>query len=385
MKNLVILGSTGSIGRQALEIVEKHPAEFSVLALAAKSHFEELYKQANKFKPRYLALYNKTAAQKIAKQTFSFPVEVRGGGEGIESLAVLPEADIVLNALVGAAGLSVTLASLKAGKRLALANKESLVAGGEVVKQVWQKHEGEIIPVDSEHSALFQCLLGEPKKVLKKIIITGSGGPFRGKTLKELEQVKPAEALSHPRWTMGPKITIDSATLMNKGLEVIEAHYLFDVPYDQIEVVIHPQSLVHGLVEFKDGSIKAQIGLTDMRLPIQYALTFPERKEGLVKSVNLSSLNLNFEPPDLKNFPCLSLALKAGQAEQGFPIVLNAANEVAVYAFLEGQIKFTSINKIVEFVMEKHQPIKVQSYEEIVRLDKQARIQATKLIEKGDL
>lgn len=384
MKNLVILGSTGSIGRQALEIVAKHPANFSILALAAKSYFEELYKQATKFKPRYLALYDKRAVHEIAQQTFDFPVEVRGGREGVESLATIPEADIVLNALVGSAGLGATLASLKAGKRLALANKESLVAGGEVVKKVWQAYKGEILPVDSEPSALFQCLLSEPREAIKKLVITGSGGPFRGKSLKELEEVKPAEALRHPRWTMGPKITVDSATLMNKGLEVIEAHHLFEVSYDQIEVVIHPQSLVHGLVEFEDGSIKAQIGPTDMRLPIQYALTFPERKESLVSSVKLNSLNLEFEPPDLSNFPCLLLALEAGRTGQGFPVVLNAANEVAVYAFLNAQIKFTSIAKVVELVMEKHQPLKVRSYEEIVGLDQQARSRATKLIEKGD-
>lgn len=384
MKNLVILGSTGSIGRQALEIVAKRPASFSILALAAKSHFEELYKQATKFKPRYLALYDKRAVHEIARQTFDFSVEVREGREGVESLATIPEADIVLNALVGSAGLGATLASLKAGKRLALANKESLVAGGEVVKKVWRAYKGEILPVDSEPSALFQCLLSEPREAIKKLVITGSGGPFRGKSLKELEEVKPAEALKHPRWTMGPKITVDSATLMNKGLEVIEAHHLFEVSYDQIEVVIHPQSLVHGLVEFEDGSIKAQIGPTDMRLPIQYALTFPERKESLVSSVKLTSLNLEFEPPDLSNFPCLSLALEAGRTGQGFPVVLNAANEVAVYAFLNAQIKFTSIAKVVELVMEKHQPLKVRSYEEIVGLDQQARSQATKLIEKGD-
>ncbi len=384
MKNLVVLGSTGSIGRQALEIVAECPTDFSVLALAAKSHFKELYEQAAKFKPRYLALYDKQAAQEMAKQTFDFPVELRGGREGVESLATIPEADIVLNAMVGAAGLGATLASLKAGKRLALANKESLVAGGEVVQQVWREYDGEIIPVDSEHSAIFQCLLGEPKWAVKKIIITGSGGPFRGKTLKELEEVKPTEALKHPRWTMGPKITIDSATLMNKGLEVIEAHHLFEVTYDQIEVVIHPQSLAHGLVELEDGSIKAQIGPTDMRLPIQYALTFPERKGSLINSVSLTSLSLEFEPPDLDNFPCLTLALKAGRAGRGFPVVLNAANEVAVYAFLKGQIKFTSIAKIVELVMEKHQPIKVQSYEEIIQLDQQARRRASELIEKGD-
>jgi 1-deoxy-D-xylulose-5-phosphate reductoisomerase len=379
MKNVVILGSTGSIGKQALEILERFKNKFRVIGLAARSRVEVILEQAEKFKPKKILLTEENAF-KEAKEKWEG--EVLKGEESLMDLASLEEADIVLNALVGAVGLGATLSALRSGKRLALANKESMVAGGRLVNDLIRRGKGEIVPVDSEHSALFQCLLGEEKKGIKKLVITGSGGPFRGKKLNGLKNVSVEEALKHPRWRMGPKITIDSATLMNKGLEVIEAHFLFDIPYEKIEVLIHPQSLVHGLVEFVDGSIKAHIGPTDMRLPLEYAFSYPERFTQVVESLDLTETPLTFEPPDYANFPCLKLAIEAGKKDKGYPIALNASNEEAVYAFLRKEIGFTDIPYIIEKVAERGWEDEVSSFEEVKEIDRKARELARKIIEE---
>ncbi len=379
MKNVVILGSTGSIGRQALEILERFKDKFRVIGLAARSRVEVILKQAERLKPKIILLTEETAFKEAKGK---WKGEVLKGEESLLDLASLEEADIVLNALVGAVGLGATLSALCAGKRLALANKESMVAGGSLVNDLIKRGKGEIVPVDSEHSALFQCLLGERNEGIKKLLITGSGGPFRGRKFKELKNVTVEEALKHPRWKMGPKITIDSATLMNKGLEVIEAHFLFGIPYEKIEVLIHPQSLVHGLVEFVDGSIKAYIGPTDMRLPLEYAFSYPERFTQVVESLDLTKTPLTFEPPDYVNFPCLKLAIEAGKEGKGYPIALNASNEEAVYAFLRKEIGFTDIPYIIEKVAEKGWEGKVSSFEEVKKIDRKARELARKIIEE---
>lgn len=379
MKNVVILGSTGSIGKQALEILERFKDEFRVIGLAARSRVEVILEQAEKFKPEVILLTEENAF-KEAKERWKG--EILKGEESLLDLASLEEADIVLNALVGAVGLGATLSALRSGKKLALANKESMVAGGRLVSDLMKKGKGEIVPVDSEHSALFQCLLGEKRQGIKKLVITGSGGPFRGRKFKELKDVTVEEALKHPRWKMGPKITIDSATLMNKGLEVIEAHFLFDIPYEKIEVLIHPQSLVHGLVEFVDGSIKAHLGPTDMRLPLEYAFSYPERFTQVVESLDLTKAPLIFELPDYVNFPCLKLAIEAGKRDKGYPIALNASNEEAVYAFLRKEIGFIDIPYIIRKVSEKGWEIEPSSFEEVKEVDREARELAQKIIKE---
>lgn len=380
-KKLVVLGSTGSIGAQTLEIVSSFPESFDVVALATYSNVELLFSQVEEFKPEYVAVIKPERAAEFKKMMPS-GVNLLTSNEALVELASLPEAELVVNALVGAAGLRATLAALNSGKILALANKESMVAGGPLVIDSL-KRGGKILPVDSEHSALFQCLMGEEIKSVERVYITGSGGPFRGRRWSELKNVGVREALAHPRWKMGPKITIDSATLMNKGLEVIEAHFLFQIPYEKIEVVIHPESLVHGLVEFVDGSIKAQIGPTDMKLPIEFALFYPQRSERVVDRLKLSSLNLHFEPPDFDNFPCLRIALEAARLGKSYPVVLNAVNEVAVYSFLKEEILFTQIPFIIEKVVEKHIPLELSSLEVIEEVDRWSREEAKKLIKQG--
>lgn len=379
MKNVVVLGSTGSIGKQALEILERFKDKFQVIALAAKSSVETLLGQAEKFNPQVILLTEESAFKEARER---WRGKVFWGEEALMDLASLPEADIVLNALVGAVGLGATLSSLRSGKKLALANKESMVAGGELVRGLMGNSRGEIVPVDSEHSALFQCLLGEERRGIKKLIITGSGGPFRGRKFNELKNVTVEEALKHPRWKMGPKITIDSSTLMNKGLEVIEAHFLFQIPYENIEVLIHPQSLVHGLVEFVDGSIKAHLGPTDMRLPLEYAFSYPQRFPQVVESLPLAGTSLTFETPDYANFPCLKLAVEAGKKGGGYPIALNASNEEAVYAFLRKEIGFTEIPYIIEKVVEKGWKDKATTFEEVKEVDEKARRLALEIIKE---
>ena len=345
MKTLTILGSTGSIGRQTLEVAEH--LNIKVLALSADKSIDLLEEQIRKFKPELVALYNEEAATELKKLINDTNTRVAQGMEGQIEVASKSGADIIVTAMSGQAGLEPTLAALKTGKRIALANKEPLVCAGEQVMQTAKEYGAEIIPVDSEHSAIFQCLEGitdQTHKNIKKLILTASGGPFRGKTLAELEKITPEDALKHPNWNMGQKITIDSATLMNKGLELIEAMHLFNMHPDQIEVVIHPESIIHSMVEFTDGSVIAQLSNPDMRQPIQYALTYPDRKPSLTKPLDLTQLkSLTFEKPDTKTFPCLRLATEA--AKKGTPAcaTLNKANEEAVSLFLENKIPFTQI------------------------------------------
>lgn len=355
MKSLIILGSTGSIGQQTIEVVERYPDLFRVVGLSTRGNTVLLKEQAKKIKPLSVAVADINAALKLSVEIGAIGAQLLGGPEGIINLCRLAEADTVVNALVGSVGLKPTLATLEEGKNLLLSNKESLVVGGEIVTKLAKEKKVMITPIDSEHSAIFQCLRGEKKSQVKKIIITGSGGPFRGRKKKDLKNVTVEEALAHPRWKMGTKITIDSATLMNKGLEVIEAHFLFDVDYDSIKVVIHPQSIVHSLVEFVDGSVLAQLGPTDMRLPIQYALTYPERVPSPVTAIDLVELGeLDFEEPDLETFPCLKLSYEAGKAGKTYPAVLNVANEEAVEAFLAERIGFLDISEIVYKALERH-------------------------------
>jgi 1-deoxy-D-xylulose-5-phosphate reductoisomerase len=372
---VAILGSTGSIGRQALDVARAHPDRVEVAALAAHSSASLLLEQAAEFGVTRLALGDDTVAASV-----SAPPNARlhGGPLAIEELAASDDVDIVLNALVGAAGLRASIAALQAGSRLALANKESLVAGGDIIARLGVDR---ILPVDSEHSAIFQCLAGEPRKSVAKLWLTASGGPFRGRSAADLARVTVAEALAHPRWTMGPKITIDSATLMNKGLEVIEAHHLFGLSYDMIEVVIHPQSCVHSMVEFTDGSVKAHLGATDMRIPIQYAFSHPDRWEAPVAPVDFRSLgSLDFESPDTDTFTSLRLAIDAGRSGGTMPTVLNAANEVAVAAFLAGRVPLTAIPATVEATLERHDSIPADTLEAVESADAWARRTAERLL-----
>ena len=354
MRNLVILGSTGSIGKNALDIVDRYPEKLKVIGLAAGSNHAELARQIEQYKPKYVTLNDKNslAALKSSLPGLSVTVlEDTGFSNAIEEISALPEADIILNAIVGVAGLRSTAAALATGKTVALANKESMVAAGPILNQLIEEYKGKIIPVDSEHSAIFQCLQTGQHGEIKRLILTGSGGPFLNRD--SLENVTVEEALKHPNWKMGPKITIDSATMMNKGLEIIEAAYLFNLPPEKINVVIHPQSIVHSMVEFVDGSIIAQISSPDMRLPIQYALLYPERMPLDVCNLDFTSaLVLDFRPPDLNKFKSLKLAYRALSEGGISPTVLNAANEVAVKAFLAGRIKFIQICEIIERTMD---------------------------------
>jgi 1-deoxy-D-xylulose-5-phosphate reductoisomerase len=384
VRRLVILGSTGSIGTQALEVVRRNPDRFQVVGLAAGASRELLAGQIREFMPPAVAVGDEQVAGEL-KDTLQGlrEVEILGGAGSAELLARDAEADMVLNAMVGAAGLGPTLATLQSGKMLALANKESLVVGGELVMDLVKGEPDRLVPVDSEHAALAQCLRGERREDLRKVVITASGGPFRGWSREELTRASVKEALAHPTWNMGPKITIDSATLMNKGLEVIEAHYLFDLDYDRIEVVVHPESVVHGMAEFRDGSLMAQLGTPDMRLPIQLALGYPDRLGSGVESLDLASIgSLTFEPLDREAFPALDLAYRAGAAGATYPAVLNAANEVAVLAFLEGRIPLTAIAEIVEGTLEAHDPATVVSVVSLGRADAWARRRAVDLLER---
>jgi 1-deoxy-D-xylulose-5-phosphate reductoisomerase len=371
---VTILGSTGSIGRQALDVAARFPERVQVVALAANTSREALAEQARRSGASRIAI----AQPMFGDVTLDLPpdCEYGAGPESVVALAASPDTDLVLNALVGAAGLRASEAALRAGKRLALANKESLVVGGDLLMPL--AAPGQLIPVDSEHSAIFQCLLGEPSSALERIWLTASGGPFRGRTRAELVGVTVAEALAHPRWTMGPKITIDSATLMNKGLETIEAHHLFDVTMDRVRIVVQPQSTVHSMVEFADGSVKAHLGAADMRVPIQYAFSHPARWDAPVPPVDFTALgHLDFEEPDTTTFRCLDLALAAGRRGGTLPAAMNAANEIAVAAFLAGDIAFTAIDAVVESVMDAHGTCVVTSFEQLEDVDAESRAAAT--------
>lgn len=380
-KSLSILGSTGSVGRQTLEVVASQAEAFRLVALAAGKNVELLAEQIRRFRPEVVAVADAEARKKLQEHLEGWSGPILVGDEGLQEVATWPAADMVVAAVVGVAGLQATFAALQKGKSVALANKEALVAGGDLIMPLVRGEKSRLLPVDSEHSAIFQCLEGEKRQHLKKIILTASGGPFHGRRPEELAKVTAKAALAHPNWRMGPKITIDSATLMNKGLEVIEAHHLFGVDYQEIEVVIHRQSIIHSLVELRDGSVLAQLGWPDMRLPIQYALTYPERRPGPVAALDLLRASpLTFEPPDRETFPALDLAYAAGRTGGTMPAVLNAANEVAVGAFLAGRIGFLDIPRIVKETMERHSPLTPQVLDDILRIDAWARREAESLI-----
>ncbi|MEE9165472.1 MAG: 1-deoxy-D-xylulose-5-phosphate reductoisomerase [Nitrospinota bacterium] len=382
-KKIAILGSTGSIGVNTLDIVRSSKNRFKVSGLAAGGNIALLQKQIREFKPKYAALFDEKKTSLLKKRVGRLKVEIFSGIEGLIKVASIPDAKMVVSAIVGAAGLFPTFAALKCGKDIALANKETLVIAGELFMKHSRKKRVRIIPVDSEHSAIFQCINGTTNRKIKKIILTASGGPFLTYPAKKFKKITPREALNHPNWNMGPKITIDSATLMNKGLEVIEAHWLFGVGENRIDVVIHPESIVHSMVEFIDTSIIAQMGLPDMRVPINYALNYPERVSTNLPTLNLTKTKtLTFSEPDYKKFQCLKYAFHALRIGRTMPAVLNAANEVAVQAFLNGSISFTGIPKIIKKIMRKHQPKKVRKISDIMQADQWARAEARKLCGK---
>lgn len=380
-KKISILGSTGSIGTQALEVIEAHPDHFILEAITANENADLLIRQAMKYKPNLVVIANEDKYQQVFDALDQLDIKVYAGESAICHAAELEEVDVVLTALVGYAGLKPTLRAIEAGKAIALANKETLVVAGELVTTLARKKRIPILPVDSEHSAIFQCLTGEFSNPIEKIILTASGGPFRGKDRDFLTQVKKEQALKHPNWDMGAKITIDSASLMNKGLEVIEAKWLFGVSDDQIEVVVHPQSIIHSMVQFEDGSIKAQMGLPDMKLPIQYALTYPERLKSDFPRFDFSEYpSLTFEKPDLETFKNLALSYEALKKGGNQPCILNAANEIAVSKFLADQVGFLEMSDIVESCLNKISYISTPSFEDYVETDKETRILATELI-----
>jgi 1-deoxy-D-xylulose-5-phosphate reductoisomerase len=383
MRTLTILGSTGSVGTQALDVVRRNPDRLRVVGLAAGNSQELLIGQVREFLPPLVAIADEVAAEEMKDQLGPLRgVDILSGHDAAERLARESEADMVLNAMVGAVGLGPSLAALQSGKVLALANKESLVVGGELVMDLVKGEPDRLIPVDSEHSALAQCLRGERREDLRRVFLTASGGPFRGWTRAELAKASVKEALAHPTWHMGPKITIDSATLMNKGFEVIEAHYLFGLDYRLIDVVVHPESIIHGMAEFSDGSMIAQLASPDMRLPIQLALNYPDRMPVGIKGLDLAKMGkLTFEDLDREAFPAVDLAYRAGRMGSTFPAVLNAANEVAVMAFLESKIRLMQITEVGAAVLEEHEPVQVVSEVSLNRADRWARGRAAEFIE----
>ena len=380
-KNVAILGSTGSIGVQALEVVEAHPEAFQVEVLTAFNNALLLVEQAKKVKPNAVVIVNEEHYTFVKEALSKDDIKVYAGEKALASVVQMDTIDLVLTALVGYSGLLPTIKAIEAGKTIALANKETLVVAGELITKLAQEKGVNIYPVDSEHSAIFQCLVGEFHNKIEKVILTASGGPFRGKKIQELLSVTKAQALKHPNWNMGAKVTIDSASLMNKGLEVIEAKWLFGLKTEQVEVVVHPQSIVHSLVQFEDGSIKAQLGLPDMRLPIQFAMSYPERlKADFPRFDFLNYPALTFEKPDLETFRNLALAFEALNRGGNMPCVLNAANEVAVAEFLKDRIGFIEMSDIVEKCLSKMDLVRTPSYEDYVNTDKETRIKALELI-----
>jgi 1-deoxy-D-xylulose-5-phosphate reductoisomerase len=377
MKNVAVLGSTGSIGTQVLDVISRFPYRFKIVGLSAGKNFGLLKEQIKKFKPEVVSVADLESAKKLGK----VGVPVFFGEDSLVKVATCKNADVVLVSVAGNVGLLPTIEAIKSGKDIALATKEVLVTAGKIVMDLAKKNNVKIIPVDSEHSAIFQCLNGEDKKEIRKIILTCSGGSFRGKTLKDLKNVCVKDALNHPNWSMGKKIKIDCSTLMNKGLEIIEAHYLFDIPYKKIEVVIHPQSIVHSMIEFVDGSVIAQLGLPDMRLPILYALSYPQRLDLDLPKIDFSKLNLNFSKPDTKTFPILDYAIYAGKKGGTYPCALNAGNEIAVEYFLKGKIKFLDISKVVKHILDENKEIENPTILQIIEADKNAREKTRKYIE----
>lgn len=378
-KNVSILGSTGSIGTQSLEVCEKQG--FNIVALAAHSSFKLLSEQVRKFKPEYVCIYNEEKYTELKDNLADTDVEILCGMEGLCRIAALEKNDIVLNSVVGMVGLLPTLTAIEAGKDIALANKETLVAGGKLVMSAAAEKGVKIYPVDSEHSAIFQCLQGNKRSQLSKIILTASGGPFYGYTYEQLGNVTKADALKHPNWDMGNKITIDSATLMNKGLEFIEAKWLFDLSPDQIEIVVHRQSVIHSAVEYNDCAVIAQLGVPDMKIPIQYALTYPDRFECPTKPLSLTDYGtLTFAKPDSKTFKCLGAAIDAITCGGAYPCLVNSANEEAVRAFLNDEISFIQIGEIVSSMLEKFGYSEINCYEDVMEADKRARDYVRSLI-----
>lgn len=380
-KTVSVLGSTGSIGTQSLEVCEKHG--FRVYGLSANNNIDLLEQQTRKFSPEYVCIGNEEKYSELKQRLSDTGVKVLCGMDGLCTIASLEQNDIVLNSVVGMVGLLPTLTAINAGKDVALANKETLVAGGEIVMSSAKEKDVTIYPVDSEHSAIFQCLQGNKREQLSKIILTASGGPFFKKTYDDLKKVTKEDALKHPNWSMGNKITIDSATLMNKGLEFIEAKWLFDLTPEQIEIVVHRQSVVHSAVEYNDYSVIAQLGIPDMKIPIQYALLYPDRLECPTKRLSLTDYgSLTFEKPDYETFKCLSSAIEAIKLGGAYPCLVNSANEEAVKAFLNDEIPFIEIGEIVLSVIEKFAPAQINSYEDIVRADISAREYVRNIIDK---
>ncbi len=381
MKTIVILGSTGSIGTSTLDIVDRFPEEFCVAGLTAGSNDEKLEDQIRRFKPRVVALSDASAAARLRHRCAGLPVEILSGQEGLIQIASMPEAELVISAIVGGAGLVPTLAAIRSGKQIALANKEPMVMAGKLMQDEARRHGVRIFPVDSEHSAIFQSLEGHRKEDVRRLILTASGGALWTLGREELQDVTPERALQHPNWKMGAKITIDSATLMNKGLEVVEARWLFDIQESQIEVMIHRESIIHSLVEYVDRSMIAQLGLPDMRTPISYAMRYPERLPLDLPSLDLTEIaKLTFCKPDHDRFPCLGLGYESLRIGGTMPATMNAANEIAVEAFLNGGIRFTDIVEIIRSTMNAHSPKEVDTLEEALEADRWARERAESLV-----
>ena len=374
MKQIAILGSTGSIGTQTLDVVRQHPTEFGVYALTAHRSVELLIEQALEFNPAVVCIADESCYPRLREALSDLPIQVMAGERALEELVTMPEIDVVVAAMVGYAGLPPTIAAIKAKKTIALANKETLVVAGEIICRLAQRHKVSILPVDSEHSAIFQSLVGEDMDSIEKLLITASGGPFRTFSLEQMQHVTATQALQHPNWEMGAKITIDSASMMNKGFEVIEARWLFDIPVEKIQVLVHPQSVVHSAVQFVDGSVKAQLGTPDMRMPIQYALTYPKRWQSDVPRLDLfANSQLTFEAPDMDRFPNLALAYEAINRGGNAPCVLNAANEVVNLAFRNGKCAFLQMSDVIAQTMTKTTFIVEPTYEDYVQTDKEAR------------
>ncbi|WP_462247914.1 1-deoxy-D-xylulose-5-phosphate reductoisomerase [Ekhidna sp.] len=380
-RNIAILGSTGSIGTQALDVIKRHPDNFEVEVLTAQNNAELLINQAKEFNPNSVVIVNEDLYQTVFDALDSLDIKVYAGENALASVVEMESIDMVLTALVGYSGLLPTIRAINAGKTIALANKETLVVAGELITQLAQSKGVNILPVDSEHSAIFQCIVGEFHNPIEKLILTASGGPFRGKNRELLASVTKDQALKHPNWDMGAKITIDSATMMNKGLEVIEAKWLFGVSLEQIEVIVHPQSIIHSLVQFEDGSMKAQMGLPDMRVPIQFAMTYPERlKADYPRFDFMDYPQLTFEKPDIETFRNLGLAFEVAKEGGNQPCILNAANEIAVQAFLEDKVGFLEISDVIENCLQKVSYIRNPEIEDFIQTDKETRAKALELI-----
>lgn len=382
-RHLAILGSTGSIGTQALEVVDEHPDLFEVYALTANNQVDLLIEQARKYMPEVVVIANETKYPELKEALEDLPIKVWAGSEAIAQVVQMEPIDMVLTAMVGYAGLRPTIEAIKKGKAIALANKETLVVAGELIMGLAEEYRVPILPVDSEHSAIFQCLTGAGDNPVEKILLTASGGPFRSKSLEELAHVTKAQALKHPNWTMGAKITIDSASMMNKGFEMIEAKWLFGMTPDQIQIVVHPQSVIHSMVQFEDGAVIAQLGIPDMKLPIAYAFSFPKRLKSMAPRLDFNQYNtLTFEEPDMKRFRNLAFAFEAAHRGGNAPCVLNAANEVVVAAFLRDEIGFLRMSDVIEETMGRVAFLEKPTYEDYVRTDAEARRVAAGLIGK---